>query len=75
MDIIIFISLIIFGIIFLMFYISTLTGFFATYYYDSKIHKKIKIYDTNEGYFSHILYIGVIFFINLFVMLFYNRLV
>jgi len=38
------------GIFGLMFYISILTGFFATYYYDNKIHKKIN--DINEGFFK-----------------------
>jgi hypothetical protein len=52
-----------------MFYISLLTGFFATYYYDDKIHKKIKIRDTNEGYFSHILFLAGIFFINIIIIL------
>ena len=52
-----------------MFYISVLTGFFATYYYDNKVHKKIKIRDTNEGYFSHILFIAGIFLINIIVLL------
>jgi hypothetical protein len=67
--------LIIFGLIFLMWYVSVLTGFFATYYYDSKINRKIKIIDTNEGYFSHILFIAGIFFINTIITLFYNIII
>jgi hypothetical protein len=63
------VSFILLGIFGLMFYISLLTGFFATYYYDNKIHTKIKIHDTNEGYFSHILYIAGIFLINIIVLL------
>jgi hypothetical protein len=109
--------LIVLGIIFLMFYVSVLTGFFAVYlwrgfnaspdlrsalcrgykgikpesnttreqhapglcpevvdYYDSK-NKKIKMIDTDEGYFSHILHIAGIFFINIFVTLFYNNII
>ena len=58
-------SSILLGIICLMFYISVLTGFYATYYYDNKIHKKIKIHDSNEGYFSHILFIAGIFLLNI----------
>ena len=69
------VSLIIIGIIFLMFYVSILTGFFATYYYDSKINKKIKMIDTDAGYFSHILHIAVVFFINTIVTIFYNKMI
>ena len=62
------------GVIFLMFYISVLTGFFATYYYNENTHKKIIFKDSDAGYFSHILYIAGLFLINIFVF-FQNKFI
>jgi len=61
------------GIYSLMFYISILTGFFATYYYDDKIHKKIKIHDINEGYFKCTLFIAGVSFIYFIIILLNNK--
>jgi hypothetical protein len=60
---------------FYLLYISTLTGFFAVYYYDEKKYPKIKAYESNVGYFSHILFIAGIYFINIIVIIFYTRII
>jgi len=62
-------------IIFLYFYVSVLTGFFAIYYYNNKIYNNIKTKNIDSGYFSHILAIAVLFIINTCLTIFYNNII
>lgn len=71
------IILVVFSVILiLILYVSMLTGFFALYYYDENLHKKIVISgDDGLGYNISILGIAAFFFLAIAVMVFYKEIV